>query len=60
MNANWLKWAGILDGALIAALTYVGQTNPAITWAIPLAQGLGVLGTILGITHSQASKQLQG
>ena len=55
MNASWMKWAGIADGAAIAALLWLGQNYPSIAWATPSAQVLGIIGTALGISHVTAN-----
>jgi hypothetical protein len=54
--SKWMKVAGLLDGALVAALVWLG-TQPGYSWATSAAQGLGVLGSILGLSHAVSASQ---
>ena len=60
MNAqflNVLKWVGILDGATLAAVTYAGQADPAISpTCTTIVMVLGTIGTVIGGFHVSQSK----
>jgi hypothetical protein len=61
MNANILRWVGIVDGVLLAAVTTLGQQVPTLQPDTNVAvQVLGTITTILaGYAHVSYTRALK-